>query len=129
MTKAKLRFSNKKIKPAFTDKRGSISDILEEPVGHIGIITFAKGVVRANHYHKKSVQYSYVLEGKIELTIADTKGKKKRKYIIDKGTLTTIPTHTAHAYKALTKATILDITTFDRKGNAYEDDTFRIQLV
>lgn len=120
------RFSNKKIKSAFIDKRGKILDILEEPIGHVGHITFTKGAVRANHYHKKSVQYSYVLEGKIELTISDTKGKNKRKYILTPGTLTTIPTYTVHTYKALTKAAILDMTTYDRKGEAYENDTFRI---
>lgn len=126
MAKKKIRFSNKKIKPAFKDRRGKIIDILEENIGHVGYISFAKGAVRANHYHKKSVQYSYILKGTIELTISDTKGKNKRKYILKEGTLQTIPTNVVHTYKALTPAAMLDMTTFDRKGNAYEDDTFRV---
>ena len=99
---------------------------MEDPVGHIGLITFSKGAVRGNHYHKKSVQYSYILEGKIELTISNIKGGNKRKYILTPGTLTTLPTKLVHTYRALSKASMLDMTTFDRKGNAYEDDVFRV---
>ena len=127
MPKKKGRFSNKKVKPAFVDKRGEIYDLLEEPVNHIGLITFKKGAVRANHYHKKSIQYSYVLKGRIKLTISDVDGKNKKTHIIREGDVTTIPTHTVHTYEALTNATILDMTTLHRKGSGYEDDTFRVE--
>lgn len=124
--KRKLSFQNKVLKPVFTDKRGSIFDILEEKVGHIGLITFNKGVTRANHWHKKSVQYSYVLEGKIRLTVSDRDGSHKKQTVITEGTLTTIPPRTVHTYTALSKASIIDITTMSRKDNGYEEDTIRV---
>lgn len=122
----KVRFANKKIKPVFSDKRGHIFDILEDKVGHIGMVTFTKGAVRGNHYHKKSVQYSYVLDGKVELTVSAVDDSKKKKYILTKDTLTVIPPHTVHTYKGLTKASMLDMTTLSRTDDGYEKDTVRI---
>ena len=66
MTK-KTQFKNHVLKPVFSDKRGDIFDIVEGKVGHVGLVTFKTGVIRGNHYHKKSTQYSYVLDGTIEL--------------------------------------------------------------
>jgi quercetin dioxygenase-like cupin family protein len=123
----KVPFSNKKVKPVFTDARGDVFDILEDKIGHIGIVTFRKGAVRGNHYHKKSIQYSYVLDGKVELTVSHVDGSKKRKYILTAGTLTTIPPHIAHTYRGLTKASMLDMTTLSRTGNGYENDTVRVR--
>jgi len=75
----KVRFKNVIIKPVHTDDRGDIYDILEgADVDHIGMVTFSKkGIVRGNHYHLKSVQYSYVLEGRLLLTISDPNGKRR----------------------------------------------------
>ena len=123
----KVLFSNRSIKPVFTDARGIISDILEEPVSHIGLVTFTKGAARGNHYHKKSVQYSYILKGKVRLDISSLDRKKKKKYMLKEGDLTTIPTQTIHTYTALTPALMLDITTYDQKKNRYEEDTYRIK--
>lgn len=128
-TKEKIKFVNKIIKPVFSDKRGHIYDILEgEKVGHVGMITFSKGVVRASHYHLKSTQYSYVISGKIELTIATHEGKNKKTYILNEGSFNVIPPKTYHRYKALTKAVILDLTTMSRNDNGYEKDTVRIEI-
>ena len=41
----------KKIEPAFQDHRGSITDVLDKPISHVGLITFTKGALRAKHYH------------------------------------------------------------------------------
>jgi len=122
----KITLSNQKVKPVFTDKRGSIFDLVEEKVGHIGIVTFKKGVIRGNHYHKKSVQYSYILDGKIKLVTSDINGKNKKSVIIASGVLTTIPVGVVHTYIALTNAKIIDITTMSRNDNGYEKDTIRI---
>jgi len=53
-----------KIKVAFKDKRGEIIDLLENvAINAITMITFRQGAIRANHYHKKTVQYNYILLG------------------------------------------------------------------
>ncbi|KKT77456.1 MAG: Cupin 2 conserved barrel domain protein [Candidatus Giovannonibacteria bacterium GW2011_GWC2_44_8] len=122
----KIKFNNKKITPVFKDKRGSIFDILEVPVSHVGIVTFKKGAVRGNHYHKKSAQYSYILSGKIELTIKKINEKRARDRILKEGDLTTIPPNMIHTYRALENSSMLDLTTYARGIKGYETDTVRV---
>ena len=44
-----------RIVPAFSDHRGQIIDLLEnENINAVTVITFTKGAVRANHYHKQT---------------------------------------------------------------------------
>ena len=52
-----------KIRPAFADERGVISNILEKDVCHVAIITSKSGAIRANHYHPKQIQYVYLISG------------------------------------------------------------------
>ena len=57
-----------KIKINFKDNRGIISDILEnENINAITLITIKKGKVRGNHYHKKTYQWNYIINGKMKL--------------------------------------------------------------
>ena len=66
----------KKIRDNFEDSRGKITDIIsKEKIDFVTIITNKKGSVRGNHYHKKTIQYLYVLEGSI-LVAAQFEGKK-----------------------------------------------------
>ena len=58
MTKIKL------LKKNFEDKRGKIIDVfVNSPKDHCTIVTFTKGAVRGNHFHKKSTQFSFLLSG------------------------------------------------------------------
>ena len=120
----------RKIKPVHIDKRGAIVDILEKvPIKHVGFITFEKGVVRANHYHKKQTQYTYVLDGEIKLITKHFKGGKKITKITKPGDFVSIPPGFIHAYVAMKKSSIVVLTNFSRSIKKYEDDTFRVQLV
>ena len=48
------------------DKRGFILDIfVDKPKDHCSLVSFELNSVRGNHFHKKSVQYSFILEGKL----------------------------------------------------------------
>ena len=115
------------IRPAYKDERGEILDILESDVRHTGMVTFSrKGVVRGNHYHKKSTQYSYVLSGRIKLITLPIKGGKKREFMLRPGSFAKIPPKIIHVYKSLTKAAMLDMTTESRKKAGYEQDTIRV---
>jgi len=115
------------IQPSFSDSRGDIYDIVEEPVSHVGMVTFTKGAVRGNHYHLKSVQYSYILDGEIEITTSAIDGSDKQVQVLKKGMHSVIPPNTIHTYKALTDASMLDMTTLNRKDDGYEKDTVRVQ--
>ena len=125
--KTKTAFANYKLKPVFRDKRGDIFDIVEDNVGHVGMVTFKRGVTRGNHYHKHSTQYSYVLDGKIKLIVSDIQKKWEKEYILGPGVLTCIPPKIIHTYKAITPARMVDITSVSRTKDGYEKDTHRVK--
>ena len=120
----------KNIKSAHTDERGAITDILEGvPIKHVGLVTFNKGVVRGNHYHKKQTQYTYLLEGEIKLITRKASGGKVTTTITKPGDFISIPPEFIHTYIAIKKSSILVLTNFSRSIKKYEDDTFRVGLV
>lgn len=125
---SKEQVTSVQLQAAHRDDRGSIFDLVEDQIGHVGLITFKAGAMRANHYHKISIQYSYILKGEIELTTARIDGSDKKVERLVEGTLTRIPAKIVHAYKALSDAEILDMTTLSRSDNGYEEDTVRSQI-
>lgn len=115
--------------PAFTDARGEIFDLLEDSVSHVGLITFTEGAVRAKHWHKQSTQYSYVLEGVIDLIVCSKDALDQREvFEMGPGTVASIAPGIVHAYRAKTPAKILDMTTLTRTDAGYEDDTVRVDM-
>jgi quercetin dioxygenase-like cupin family protein len=118
----------KKITPAFEDQRGAIIDVFEGSVHHTGIITFQKDAVRANHYHKVQTQYTYVLEGKIELKTKDARNDADpvQTVVMEVGDFVALPPYTIHSYRALEKSSMICLTTRERDMASYEEDTIRV---
>ncbi|HUO50628.1 MAG TPA: cupin domain-containing protein [Candidatus Paceibacterota bacterium] len=113
----------------FRDARGVIRDIITHAnVDAVTLITCAKGAVRGNHYHKKTVQYDYVLSGRMLCVSKDMKNGKKTRRVLKEGDLAFHPANEAHAFKALEKSTFLSLTKGPRKGNDFEKDTFRLEV-
>jgi len=116
----------KKREPVHADERGIITDILNENLGHVGIITCKKGSTRANHYHKKSIQYSYILSGKFEVLVADSKDIKKiERTILNAGEIMTIQPEIVHTFNAIEDSVMLDMISQSRAGTGYEDDVVK----
>lgn len=114
-------------KAAFTDARGDITDILDRAkVDSITLITSKKGAVRGNHYHKKTTQYAYILEGKYIAYAQKGNGKIEKK-MVEKGDLIVNPPMEKHAFVALEKSTMLACCFGPRAGTHYELDTFRLE--
>jgi len=116
----------KKIEPVFSDERGIITDLLNENIRHVGLITTTKGSVRGNHYHKKSIQYSYILSGKFEVFIANFNDLKNvERIILNAGELITIEPEIVHTFKAIEDAVMIDMISQSRAGAGYEDDVVK----
>ncbi len=115
-----------KIKPAFIDKRGVITDLIEnEKINAITHITIKKGSVRGNHFHKKTWQWNYVIRGKMKLI---TKKKNKIKQCTLKvGDLALVSPKEEHALVGLQNCECLVFTKGPRGGKEYESDTYRIK--
>jgi len=115
-----------KPKPAFKDKRGLIIDILDGiPVECVTLLTSKRGAVRGNHYHKKTTQYAYVLEGKLRLWTQNP-GRPVRSRVIRAGDLIVTPPKERHAFEALEDSVLLACAHGPRAGRSYESDTFRL---
>lgn len=110
------------MKPDFKDKRGVIKDMLVGPVvDGVTYITFTKNAIRGNHYHNKTVQYDYILSGKLRMK-TDTEER-----VVKEGELVMHPKGVPHAYKALLPSAMISMTMGPRKGNEYESDTIRLK--
>lgn len=122
----------KKIRPAFTDVRGAISRIMEiDP--HIKVallITSKKGAIRANHYHKHDVHYTYLLSGRFEYWEKSIPPRAKlEKKVIRPGDLVTTPANRIHAMKFNEASIMIVFSTEPRDQDSYEGDTVRVKLV
>jgi dTDP-4-dehydrorhamnose 3,5-epimerase-like enzyme len=116
------------IKLTFEDSRGTITDIVEQiDFNGATIISSKAGSIRGNHYHKESVQYIYVLEGKM-LSRSKKMGEKLTEVVVKKGDLVSHEKYEAHMFEALEDTTFLVLSSGLRTGKDYEKDTFRISF-
>ena len=119
----------KKIKTRinFRDNRGFIVDLLEKKnINAITFITQKKGKIRGNHFHKNTIQWNYLIKGKLELLTRKNKQKIIRT-LMKEGDLVETSKNESHAIKALKNSEFLVFTQGPRGGKEYENDTFRLK--
>ena len=117
-----------KITPDFEDERGAITDILrQESIDYVTVITSKKGALRGNHVHKETVQYVYVMEGKLK-ALSQMSGEPVSMAVLGKGDLIVNVPLESHAFEALEDTTFLVFTRGPRGGENYENDTFRLEI-
>jgi len=115
-------------KPSFIDVRGEIIDLLEnENINAVTVITFKKGAVRANHYHKLTTQWNYVISGRIRL-VSQMPGAPANEVIMRPGDLVATGPNERHALQGLEDSTLMVFTKGPRGGKEYESDTFRLEV-
>ena len=110
----------------FRDNRGIIVDLLEKKkINAITFITQKKGKIRGNHFHKKTIQWNYLIKGKIKL-VTQKKNRKIKRITLSKGNLVVTSVKEAHAIIAMKDSEYLVFTQGPRGGKEYENDTFRL---
>jgi len=116
-----------RVKTSFEDARGAIVDIIaNEPVEYATLITSKKGAVRANHYHKDTFQFLYVLSGKLMVRGQMPDGPVQEA-IMEAGDLIVNVPEERHAFEALEDSAFLVLTRGPRGGDDYEKDTYRLE--
>jgi quercetin dioxygenase-like cupin family protein len=103
-----------------SDSRGTIKDLLVTDDYSVTHITFNKDAVRGNHYHKETIQGDIVIKGSL-LCFQDDK-----KQTVNIGDVVSHLAGVKHAYKALEDSEIISICFVKRRGEHYEEDTFRL---
>jgi len=122
----------KKILPATSDERGSISDIFyQAEMQHASIIESTKaGVVRGNHYHKLTTQHVFVVKGKIRYWWQPVdRSQPPQSVIVEVNDLVTSPANEIHALEMLEPNTFIVFSSGPRGGQDYESDTFRVPSI
>jgi quercetin dioxygenase-like cupin family protein len=111
---------------AASDDRGEIIDlVVGEGITAITKITFTTGAVRANHYHKETVQWNYVISGRIKI-VTQLPDQPPREAELGPGELAVTRENERHALQALEPSELLVFTRGPRSGKDYEEDTFRL---
>lgn len=104
----------------FMDDRGTIEDLLVEPIDSVTRIFTKRGAVRGNHYHLQTTQWTYVLTGCLKVVGA------YEKRTLGPGDLYKDEPGTPHAWKAVMDTDCLVFTRGPRSGDQYESDTYRL---
>ena len=117
-----------RVKPAVADRRGTITDVLDGTrVECVTLVTSKKGAVRGNHYHKKTTQYTYVLEGRFRL-FTQRVGRPVQSRVVKAGELVVTPPLERHAFVALEDSLLIACAHGPRAGRSYESDTYRLDV-
>jgi len=117
-----------RLKPSFKDDRGEIIDLLEnENINAVTIITFKRGAVRGNHYHKHTTQWNYVMNGRIKL-VSQNPGEAVVETVMNSGDFVATGPNVRHALVGLEDSTLMVFTKGPRGGKEYESDTYRLEV-
>jgi len=117
----------KKTQVNFEDERGMIRDMMTHTsVDAMTYITFSKDAVRGNHYHNKTMQYDYIISGKLICRTRENENGEIEEALVEAGDLITHPWPVWHAYKALEDSVMISSTLGPRQGDEYENDTVRL---
>ena len=118
----------KKIKTKINhrDSRGVIINLLEKKkINAITYITQKKGKIRGNHFHKKTIQWNYLIKGRIKV-VTKKRNTSVKEMILSSGDLVVTSSNESHAIKAIEYSEYLVFTQGPRGGKEYEKDTFRL---
>ena len=115
------------IRPSFTDKRGSISNILTWPVQHVALITSTPGAVRGNHVHQTDSHFTYLLSGRARYhQLVDGVPESCE---MNTGDLILTPAGVPHALVFSEESVFLAMCTAQRMDGKYQEDTQRWQVI
>lgn len=113
---------------SLSDDRGQITNVLErDDLKHVSVITCKKGATRGNHFHRKEVQYLYVVSGTFRSESRDVNTEECHAAIVKPGHLIITPPCVAHKLTALSSGILVQISTAPRIAMEHTD-TFDYKL-
>lgn len=92
------------------DVRGSLTQLIHEGFMQINVLKSKKGVARGSHFHKRSVEAFYVIDGSVEVTLWDKKDKET--VVFREGAFFEIPPFVLHNMVFLEDCTMVQM--YDR---------------
>jgi len=120
---------HKVIKPATSDARGTISDILyKTEINHAAIIESKQGgLIRGNHYHKATTQHIFITKGSLRYWYQPVdKSEPVKSVVVKEYEMVSTPPYEIHALEILEPNQFVVFSHGIRGGDDYESDTFRV---
>jgi dTDP-4-dehydrorhamnose 3,5-epimerase-like enzyme len=117
------------IKPATSDERGTISDILyKAEIHHAAVIESKRaGLIRGNHYHKETTQHIFMTKGSLRYWYQPVdKSEPVKSILVKEYDLVSTPPFEIHALEILEPNQFVVFSQGKRGGQDYESDTFRV---
>ena len=113
----------------FEDSRGLIIDLIENKnINAVTYISFTKGAIRGNHYHKHTTQWNYLLAGSVKLISKNAGSDEVIEFVMKPGDLVFTEPMEAHALLGIENSELLVFTQGPRGGKEYESDTFHLDI-
>jgi len=124
--------NNEKGLGSFTDDRGTITDIFHLiDMNSACLITNNPGAVRANHYHKQTTQYTFILSGSLDYYSKPVDSEEPPNVITaGAGDFIISEPNEIHAWRTGREGcTLIAFAQGPRGGEDYENDTFRVESI
>ena len=106
------------------DKRGIIKDLMVSKNFSVTYITFKKGTVRGNHYHKQTTQMDYIVSGRVKCYKIDSSSA----FLMKSGDSAFHKVNEPHAYRGLADTEMISICIGKRIGKNYSKDTYKLEI-
>lgn len=117
---------------AFADDRGEITDIFHlVDINSACLITNTPGAVRANHYHKLTTQFTYILSGSLDYYSKPVDSEEPANVITaGPGDFIISEPNEIHAWRTGPNGcTLIAFAHGPRGGEDYESDTYRVDSI
>lgn len=122
-------------RPVFEDERGAIFNLIDGvELRSVLYITSQPGSIRGNHYHKTQTQWVYLLEGRFDLHIRDTRDSEDAEsevFEMFPGDMMKIPARVTHAFEIKEYTEFIEVADQRQggEGEYYDEDTVNVELV
>lgn len=116
--------------PAFSDTRGTITNLLLTPLNSVAILTSKRGTVRANHYHRTDWHYAYVISGRVAYFERDVGAQKiPTPTVFVPGQMFFTPPMREHAMVFAADTVIMTFARNVRSHDNHEADVVRVEFI
>jgi quercetin dioxygenase-like cupin family protein len=115
---------------AFSDERGTITNLVSVPVGNVSLIRSKRGAIRSNHYHKEDWHYLYVLSGRMlyfEREVGADHVPMAR--WVSKGGMIFTQANREHAVLFLEDSDVLSMARDSQVHEQHEEDVVRVSFL
>lgn len=105
------------------DQRGVLRELYSGSIGQCNLLVMKKGSVWGGHYHKKTTEFFYVIEGEIRVLLVSRNGTYRRNKIYQTGDSFIIKPPILHTIRVVKKTSCVVL--YSRRFDPTNTDIYR----